>query len=262
MFHPFDPEYLERERRLRQTFNRWAAEGRGELMEREFRPAVEEMIGRMKLDKGERILDVGCGDGWVCRLLAPLCREGAVVGVDPADGMIERARALTAEADNVLYAAGSAEEIPWAENYFTRVISVESAYCWYSPERAAAEIGRVLAPQGQVFLLTAFYEENTESHRLRELFDVSLCLKSAEEWAELFETIGFRDVETRRIRSAPSAADDSVSELYPLTPPERRPFRESGSLLVTAQKPGLPPAGPISELSEPFPSEPFPIVDG
>lgn len=39
-----------------------------------------------------RLLDVGCGEGWLCRALQPLCDE--IVGVDVSPELIEAAHAL------------------------------------------------------------------------------------------------------------------------------------------------------------------------
>ena len=108
-------------------------------METQHRRVTEKTIELMELGPDERILDLGCGDGWASRLLSPLCPEGAIVGVDISNEMIRLAREKSVNCENVLFVPGSAEEIPWAEAYFTRVISIESAYYWPSLEGAGGE---------------------------------------------------------------------------------------------------------------------------
>jgi ubiquinone/menaquinone biosynthesis C-methylase UbiE len=139
---------LDREERLRQEFDRKARAG-PEPQEQYLRRLAEAAFGQAPVAADERILDVGCGDGWLCRLLAPRCPEGAVVGIDISGEMIHLARERSLNLDNALHTLGSAEEIPWAEDYFTRVLSVETAYYWSSPERAAAEMFRVTAWGGR-----------------------------------------------------------------------------------------------------------------
>ena len=50
------------------------------------------MLDRVRLSRARTALDVGCGEGRFCRLLA---REGIkTCGIDPATALIERARQL------------------------------------------------------------------------------------------------------------------------------------------------------------------------
>src|SRR5437588_11198470 len=73
---------------LRQEFNRWAEAGRGEGMEQEHLPIVLPVLDRMRLGPEDNVLDVGCGTGWLARLLAAQVPEGRVRRGDVADGRI------------------------------------------------------------------------------------------------------------------------------------------------------------------------------
>jgi ubiquinone/menaquinone biosynthesis C-methylase UbiE len=119
--------------RLQQEFNRWAEQGEGPKMENHHLDITEKTLRRMDLRAGERVLDLGCGSGWATRLLARLVGEGPqgfgqVVGIDIADEMIRQARAASRDFDNVMFVEGSAGHIPWEENFFDKVLSVESCY--------------------------------------------------------------------------------------------------------------------------------------
>ncbi len=113
--------------RLQQEFNRWAEAGEGETMERHHLDITAKTIRLMDLRPGERVLDLGCGSGWATRLLARLVSEGPegfgqVVGVDVSDEMIRRARAASKDFENILYVWGSAQQIPWEENFFDKML--------------------------------------------------------------------------------------------------------------------------------------------
>src|SRR5580700_8057098 len=117
--------------RLQNEFNRWAEEGEGEKMERHHLDITAKTIRLMDLRPGERVLDLGCGSGWATRLLARLVSEGPegfgqVVGIDVSDEMIRQARAASKDFENILYVWGSAQQIPWEENFFDKMLSVES----------------------------------------------------------------------------------------------------------------------------------------
>ena len=140
--------------KLQLEFNRWAAAGEGEKMERHHLDITEKTIRIMNLRPGERVLDLGCGSGWATRLLARLVGEGPegfgqVVGLDVSDEMVRQAREASRDFENVLYVWGSAQQIPWEENFFDKVLSVESFYYYPDQDRALMELFRVLAPHGK-----------------------------------------------------------------------------------------------------------------
>jgi ubiquinone/menaquinone biosynthesis C-methylase UbiE len=261
MHPPHLEELYRKEARIRDLFNRFATEGRTAEMERNHRPMAEKLIARMQLRPSDSVLDIGCGDGWFCRLLAALCPQGAVVGIDLSDEMIDLARRKSDQAENILFAVGPAEEIPWAEAYFQHVLSMESAYFWPSPERAVREIFRVAAFGGRFSILMHYYRENPHAHHWQQLLDVPLQLKSAGEWAEVFRGAGFHNVETAQQRDDEPIPADFQPDPHWRSREEREAFQRLGALLVTGHKPDLPPPGPISPAAPPQGSpDPFRIL--
>ena len=239
-----DPSQRTRERGLeaiRDTFNLWVQSGMADGMERRHKRLAELMLARIALPSDARVLDVGCGDGWMARLLSKRLPQGAFVGIDISDEMIRRARVSCSGLDNALFAPAPAEEIPWAEDYFTHVLTIESAYYWPEPRLAAREIFRVAAFGGSFHVLINFYRENGYSAGWDEETGLSMHRMSADEWASLFRETGFVDVSTDRI------PDDSP--ISPGKTPEQLARREGlqreGALYVTGRKPSLP-AGAVT----------------
>ena len=66
------------------------------------------ITGFLPLD-GARVLDIGCGEGWLTRLVAP--KTATVIGIDPSATALERARAVNSAA-NENYVLASAENLP------------------------------------------------------------------------------------------------------------------------------------------------------
>jgi SAM-dependent methyltransferase len=144
-----------------------------------------------------------------------------------------------------MFAVGAAEEIPWAEDYFTRVVSVESAYYWFSPERAVRELFRVAAYGGRIFLLMSYYRENPHAHHWQEHVSFPFNLMSEREWAGLLTDFGFQQVATERIVDDTPVPEDYKPDVHWRSREEKLAFQQAGILLVTAKKPDLPPPGPI-----------------
>ncbi len=97
------------------------------------------------------VVDVGCGDGSLVRLLA---RQGAhVVGVDVSAAMLDRARSAPAVADE-LYVVGSAEDLPLDPETADIVIFFNSLHHVDVGAMAKAmdEAARVLKPGGVLYV--------------------------------------------------------------------------------------------------------------
>ena len=250
MYPPHEQKRLDHEEKVREMFNRWAGSGTVAEMERQHRPIAEKVIARMALAPDDSVMEVGCGEGWLCRRLAGICSEGAVVGIDISEEMINLARGRSPEAGNLMFALGAAEEIPWAEDYFTCVVSIESAYYWFSPERAVRELFRVTAYGGRVFLLLSYYRENPHAHHWQAHVGFPFRLMSEGEWAELLAAFGFQQVATERIVDDTPVPDDYQPDAHWRSREEKLAFQRTGILLVTAKKPDLPPPGPIEPAKE------------
>jgi ubiquinone/menaquinone biosynthesis C-methylase UbiE len=220
---------------LREEFNRWAEAGRGEGMEEEHLPIVLPVLDQTQFGRDENVLDVGSGTGWLARLIAERIPEGRVVGMDISDEMVRRARRHYVDVENAMFVVGSADEIPWDANFFTHVISVESAYYWPDPKVGLKEIYRVLREDGTAWILINFYLENLHAHQWAEHFGIPTQLLSAAQWEELFQEAGFSDISHRRIPD-PTPVPESVQSRWFQDAAQMRAFRQVGALLVHGTK--------------------------
>lgn len=94
---------------------------------------------------GQRVLEVGCGTGhWLAQLEAAGCDA---IGLEPSEGMIERAAARGLKARLV---RGCAESLPFAAGELDRVVCVNSIHHFSDSLRFLAEARRVLRPGGRL----------------------------------------------------------------------------------------------------------------
>ena len=223
---------------IRQEFNRWAQAGRGEEMAEEHAAIVAGMLAQMEFQANDRILDLGCGSGWLCGILADKVPQGQVIGIDVADEMVRRARKRFADREKMMFVIGPAEDIPWNDGFFNHVVSVESAYYWPQPAPSVREIFRVTRPDGEVRLLINLYKENTYAHQWREKLVVETHLLSGEEWCELLRQAGFTQTRHSRIVD-PRPVSDSHQSKWFRNADELRKFRREGALLIYGRAPEL-----------------------
>ena len=222
--------------KLREEFNQWVLDGRSSALESHHRSFVEDTIQQMKVQRRDRILEIGCGEGWASRWLASLVPEGLVVGLDVSDEMVRKARAASTACDNLLFAWADVEAIPWQEKFFSQALCVETFYYFENPEKALREIFRVLSPGGSVWVLNHLSKENEITLGWLPHLKVPVNLLSAEEYGKLFELCGFQEYSFRMI---PDRTPDSDAPYYRLIsdPDQLRRIRELGALLMTARRP-------------------------
>jgi len=93
------------------------------------------------------VLDVGCGEGRFCRMLA---KHGvAVTGIDPTRAFVEEARRRDAAST---YIVGGAENLPFEDGAFDLVVSCLSLVDIPDAPAAIAEMARVMAPGGRLLI--------------------------------------------------------------------------------------------------------------
>jgi SAM-dependent methyltransferase len=93
------------------------------------------------------VLDAGCGTGELCRRLVD--RGARASGVDLCPGLLARARALTPRAG---LAQADAQALPFATSRFDLATSVLVLHYLEDPDRAVAELARVVRPGGRLIL--------------------------------------------------------------------------------------------------------------
>lgn len=109
-------------------------------------------LAHLEFRGDERVLDVGCGDGYVTRVIASRVPDGSVVGMDASPRMIDVARSRPdPPGTDVRFLVADVRDLPFADE-FDVVVSFNALH-WVADQVAAlAAIARGLRPDGRVIV--------------------------------------------------------------------------------------------------------------
>ena len=103
-----------------------------------------------------RVLDLGCGTGYLLRTLASRYGDAEqLVGIDAAPEMVKTATAVTHD-DRLTFAPGVAEQIGYPDETFDLIVSTTSFDHWTDQQAGLHECARVLRRGGRLVLVDQF----------------------------------------------------------------------------------------------------------
>jgi ubiquinone/menaquinone biosynthesis C-methylase UbiE len=166
-------------------------------------PELEQMVELGVRSGAERVLDLGCGAGHTALAFAP--RVAEVVAVDLAETMLAEGRRLARERgiENVEFRLGDVEQLDLPDSGFEVVTSRFSAHHLPAPEKALAEVVRLLRPGGTFLLVDSVAPE---SHGCDSYLSAIEVLRDpshvrdhrVSEWEAMFDAVGLTAVLHRR----------------------------------------------------------------
>lgn len=138
---------------------------------------IEYIKSRMKLPwveyvkiytrlNGKKILDAGCGWGWLYDVIV---KEGAFYfGIDPDEKKIKTAMNLWKQGD---FKTGKAENIPFENIFFDLIITIDTVEHMQNIKKSFKEFYRVLKPDGYLFIFAPnFFNINNYDSSIKEKF--------------------------------------------------------------------------------------------
>ena len=153
-----------------------------------------------------RVLDIGCGTGRYCELLAK--RGATVVGIDPSEKMLECARAKITPDCKFDLRLGKIEDANFPDNQFNLIVSALTVGHILDLEPVIRKINRLLKSKGRLIIsdmhpywfvsgfdYVEFSDTNRQKYRIPEYAHL------VDEYWSLFRKIGlsFEDLKEPRI---------------------------------------------------------------
>jgi len=116
---------------------------------------LQALIEVLRLEAGQRVLDLGCGTGMIAEYIAD-CTGAHFTGLDYISQAVELAQKRTsAKADRLSFAVGDINTLDLPPQAFDAIISIDSMYFSDDYVRTIGELARALRPGGQMGIFFA-----------------------------------------------------------------------------------------------------------
>jgi 2-polyprenyl-3-methyl-5-hydroxy-6-metoxy-1,4-benzoquinol methylase len=115
-------------------------------------------LRRLNLKPGERVIDVGCGPGFLCESMAvAVGPTGRVVGIDISEDLIDFATKHK-HSDLIEYRRSNATALPAEPMQFDVAVSTQVIEYVADADAALREIARVLRPGGRAIIVDTDFD--------------------------------------------------------------------------------------------------------
>ena len=152
-----------------------------------WRPAAERLAAHYGLTEKSRILDVGCGKGYLLYEFTQILPGIDIAGLDISSYAIKHAKPEVRDRLHV----GKASALPWPDNHFDFVVSLTTLHNLYIFDLSVAlqEIERV--SRGAGYLVVESYRDEAEKANLLYWQLTCRAFHTPEEWRWLYEQAGY-----------------------------------------------------------------------
>src|SRR5439155_7190487 len=133
-----------------------------------------QLIAFAGVQRGDRVLDVGCGPGSLTEALSDLVGPDRVAAVDPSEPFAAAGAERVPAAD---VQVGAAESLPWAADMFDVAFAQLVVNFMSDADAGVTEMRRVVRPGGTAAACTWDYSSGMTM--LRTFWDAALALDSA-----------------------------------------------------------------------------------
>ena len=151
-----------------------------------------------KINSSDNILDIGCGGGMTLFRMSEEIKEGHLTGVDYSKVSVEESSKLNEENiknNKMTVLEGNVASLPFKDDSFDKIITVESFYFWPNHLENLKEVRRVLNSSGTFMLVADIYnKEGLDEQTLSNIKEFNLFNPTKEEFYELFTKAGFKNI--------------------------------------------------------------------
>jgi len=112
---------------------------------------VQRMASWLQLAPSDKVLDIGCSDGYFLERLRDRCSLENAAGIDVSEAATKKAQRLTAGKSGLRFVVGSVQALPFPAGSFDKIILNEVIEHVPDAEKALSEVSRVARPGALIF---------------------------------------------------------------------------------------------------------------
>ena len=175
----FDYDYWDGDRRI--------CYGGYKYIEGRWEKIVNSLLEFYSLPENPKILDIGCGKGYFLYDFLKIRNDAEIHGIDISEYAINNGKE---EIRDHLH-KGNATNLPWPDNYFDLVISINTLHCLYcyDLDKALKEMNRV--GKKNKYLCVESYRNEIEKANLLYWQVTCETFNTPEEWIWYFSQSGY-----------------------------------------------------------------------
>lgn len=169
----------------------------GEQMNLGNRDLYEFMLKNIDIKNGERVLEIGYGNGHFYKEIFEKSPDAEISGIDLSQIMHKEAVITNKElieAGKLDLHHGTSDRIPYQDNIFDKVFCLNVVYFWDKPEDHLKEILRVLKPGG------TFYSGNRTKETMKQMpfSPYGFSMYDPEDWQAMLNNNNFNNTDFLR----------------------------------------------------------------
>jgi protein-L-isoaspartate(D-aspartate) O-methyltransferase len=174
----FDRDYWDGERKY--GYGGYRYDGR-------WRPFAERLVSYYRLRPGSRVLDVGCGKGFLLWDLLQVEPKLEIAGLDVSEYALDQTPASV----RPFVQLGNAIQLPWPDRTFDLVVSINTLHNLHNYDvcLALSEMERVA--RGGKYVVADSYRTEREKVNLLYWQLTCVCFYTPREWEWLFHQSGY-----------------------------------------------------------------------
>ena len=153
-------------------------------------------LSHISIQPDSCVLDIGCGGGKAVQEIASSVSKGKVFGIDYSEDMVQLSKKVN---DNLIKQGiveimyGAVSSLPFPDNMFDLVTTIETYYFWPDVMNDLREVKRVLKPGAFLLIVNAAYKDDRFEKRNSKIVNLlEMKIHTPDEYKDVLSEAGYQ----------------------------------------------------------------------